>query len=144
MFSPLAGKAVDAMGPAPIIRMALGFVAAGVLMYALLPINFYTFIGAGMVIGVGIAALLGTPLRYIIIEESRPEDRASAQGLLNIFLAIGQLSGAAVVGAVATSSGGGVVGYQAAFLVLSVLSLAIIPVAFGLKKRVQQAEEPAT
>ncbi len=33
--------------------------------------------------------------------------------MLNIFLAIGQLSGAAIVGAVATSQGGGTIGYQA-------------------------------
>ncbi len=103
-------------------------------MYGLAEMTFVTFIGAGLVAGVGIAALLGAPLRYIIIEESRPDDRASAQGLLNIFLAIGQLSGAAVVGAVATSKGGGTEGYQTAYLVLGILAVVMFFITLGLKR----------
>ena len=76
-----------------------------------------------MIVGLGLAAVLGAPLRYIVLEEARPEDRASTQGLLNIFLAVGQLSGAAIVGAVATSVGGGTVGYQNAIGVLAGITI---------------------
>jgi len=82
-----------------------------------------------------IAALLGAPLRYIILEEARPEDRASAQGLLNVFLAIGQLGGAAIVGSVAASLGGGTVGYQWAYVVLAALSAVLIVSSLGLKSK---------
>ncbi len=98
LVSPLAGKVVDRIGPTRVIQGALAIVLLGLLIYALTDITYVTFIGGGMVVGVGVAALLGAPLRYIILEEAKPEDRASTQGLLNIFLAIGQLSGAAIVG----------------------------------------------
>lgn len=94
-----------------------------------------TFIGGGIITGIGLAALLGAPLRYIILEEASPEDRASAQGLLNIFLAIGQLTGAAVVGSVATSMGGGTFGYQRSYVVLAGLSALLIGLSLGLKDK---------
>jgi len=141
--SPIAGKAVDKFGAGIIVQIALAFVVAGVFVWAVPTPTFVTFIGGGMITGVGIAALLGAPLRYIIIQESTPDDRASAQGLLNIFLAIGQLSGAAIVGAVATSKGGGTVGYQSSFLVLGILAVIVTVVSLGLKRNKPQTSMPA-
>jgi len=135
IVSVLAGKLVDALGPTRVIQVSLGVVLVGLLVYALAGITYVTFIGGGMLVGVGVAALLGAPLRYIVLEEARAEDRASTQGLLNIFLAVGQLSGAAVVGAVATSAGGGTRGYQASFGVLAVVTVVIGGIALRLRKR---------
>jgi MFS family permease len=135
IVSPLAGKVVDAIGATRVIQMALVIVLAGLLIYTFSAITYVTFIGGGMVVGVGIAALLGAPLRYIVLEEARAEDRASTQGLLNIFLAIGQLSGAAIVGAVATSAGGGTVGYQNAIGVLAGITVLICLIALRLQNR---------
>ncbi|MEJ2139194.1 MAG: MFS transporter, partial [Gammaproteobacteria bacterium] len=138
IVSPLAGKLVDAIGATRVIQAALAIVLLGLVVYAFSNITYVTFIGGGMIVGVGIAALLGAPLRYIVLEEARPEDRASTQGLLNIFLAIGQLSGAAIVGAVATSAGGGTVGYQTSIAVLAAIALVIALVALGLKYHARQ------
>ena len=135
VVSPLAGKLVDAIGPTRVIQAALLIVFCGLLVYTLTDITYVTFIGGGMIVGVGIAALLGAPLRYIVLEEAREEDRAATQGLLSIFLAIGQLSGAAVVGAVATSAGGGAVGYQLSIGVLAGVTLLVCMVALLLKYR---------
>ena len=125
VVSPLAGKVVDRIGPVRVIQGALAIVLAGLAIYAFSHINYVTFIGGGMIMGVGIAALLGAPLRYVVLQEARAEDRASTQGLLNIFLAIGQLGGAAIVGSVATSAGGGSEGYQLSYAVLAGLALLI-------------------
>jgi multidrug resistance protein len=144
LVSPLAGKAVDKLGAGIIIQQAIAFIVVGVMIWALIPLSFISFIGAGLIAGIGIAALLGAPLRYIIIEESSPDDRASAQGLLNIFLAIGQLSGAAIVGAVATSKGGGTAGYQASFLVLGVLAAVIFLFSLGLKHNKPKVPEASS
>jgi multidrug resistance protein len=133
IVSPLAGKVVDRVGPTRVIQGSLVVVLVGLLVYTFTEITYVTFIGGGMIVGVGVAALLGAPLRYIVLEEARPEDRASTQGLLNIFLAIGQLSGAAVVGAVATSAGGGSIGYQASFTVLAVITVAICGISLCMK-----------
>jgi multidrug resistance protein len=139
IVSPLAGKVVDKIGPTRVIQVALAIVFVGLLIYAFSTITYVSFIGGGMVVGVGIAALLGAPLRYIVLEEALPEDRASTQGLLNIFLAVGQLSGAAIVGAVATSAGGGTVGYQSAIMVLAAIALLITLISLALKYRVRVA-----
>ncbi|MBT8444824.1 MAG: MFS transporter [Gammaproteobacteria bacterium] len=135
IVSPLVGKLVDRIGPAQIVQGSLVFVFVGILIFGIALMTFVSFIGGGIITGIGLAAMLGAPMRYIILEEARAEDRASAQGLLNIFLAIGQLTGAAIVGSVATSMGGGTVGYQSAYLVLAALSLLLIGVALGLKNK---------
>ena len=140
IVSPLAGKVVDTIGATRVIQVALVVVLIGLLIYTLTEITYVTFIGAGMVVGVGIAALLGAPLRYIVLEEARPDDRASTQALLNIFLAVGQLSGAAIVGAVATSRGGGTVGYQAALGVLAGIALLICLISMALKNKARVGE----
>jgi predicted MFS family arabinose efflux permease len=140
IVSPLAGKVVDTIGATRVIQVALVVVLIGLLIYTLTEITYVTFIGAGMIVGVGIAALLGAPLRYIVLEEARPDDRASTQALLNIFLAVGQLSGAAIVGAVATSRGGGTVGYQAAIGVLAGIALLICLISMALKNKARVGE----
>lgn len=61
-----------------------------------------------------------------------------------MFLAIGQLSGAAVIGGVAASRGGGTDGYQLALLILGLLTAMLVVAGFGLKSRgVEQAEAAA-
>lgn len=87
LVSPVAGKLVDAIGPTRVIQISLLTMLAGMLVYALTEISYVTFIGGGMIVGVGVAALLGAPLRYILLEEAPVADRASTQGLLNIFWA---------------------------------------------------------
>ncbi|MCL4722087.1 MAG: MFS transporter, partial [Gammaproteobacteria bacterium] len=94
----------------------------------------------GIIGGFGLAALLGAPLRYIVLNEAAASDRATAQGLLTVFLSIGQLVGAALIGGVATSQGGGAHGYQLAILMLGLLTAVLVVAAFGLKSRaVEQA-----
>jgi len=141
VISPVAGKIVDKIGAARVIQAALAIVMVGLAIITFSTITYVTFIGGGMVIGVGIAALLGAPLRYVVLQEARAEDRASTQGLLNIFLAIGQLSGAAIVGAVATSLGGGTFGYQRSIGVLAIITLLSVIISLGLKSK-STAQEP--
>ena len=94
-------------------------------------------------VGFGFSALLGAPLRYIVLNEARPEDRGTAQGLLTVFLSVGQLSGAAVIGGVAASRGGGTEGYQLALLILGILTAILVVAGFGLKSRGTERAEGA-
>jgi len=133
--SPLVGKMLHSVGSRLIVQLGLACVLIGVLMYSLLELTTALFIIGGIIAGFGLAGLLGAPLRYIVLNEAQPEDRASAQGLLTVFLAVGQLLGAAIVGGVAASKGGGVVGYQSSFVVLATLTGVILLVAFLLKSQ---------
>lgn len=133
--SPLVGKALNAVGSKRIVQLGLLLVLVGVFIYGYVPITMTWFIIGGIIGGAGLAGLLGAPLRYILLSEAPESDRAAAQALLTVFLAVGQLLGAAIVGGVAASQGGGVAGYQSAFLVLAVLTGIMIIVSLALKSR---------
>ncbi len=142
--SPLVGRVLHITGSRLIVQLGLLLVLIGILVYALLPLTTALFIIGGIIAGAGLAGLLGAPLRYIVLNEAQPEDRASAQGLLTVFLAVGQLLGAAIVGGVAASRGGGIVGYQSAFVVLGVLTGIILGVAFLLKSKHREQPDAGT
>ena len=54
--------------------------------------NFYL---SGVLVGFGMSALLGAPLRYIALQEAGESRRGAGQGLLTLCVSIGQLVGAA-------------------------------------------------
>ena len=141
LASPLVGLALNRVGSKFIVQSGLVLVFTGVLIYGLVPLTTTWFIVGGMISGAGLAGLLGAPLRYILLEEAQPGERAAAQGLLTVFLAIGQLMGAAIVGGVAASKGGGVIGYQSAFLVLASVTAIMTLVATALKSKAAEIAE---
>ena len=79
-------------------------------------------------------------MRYIMLNESARSDRSVAQGAVAMFGSIGQLTGSALVGAVADSQGGGISGYSSAFLVTGVLGILLVLLALGLKNRAAELE----
>jgi MFS family permease len=93
------------------------------------------FIIAGIIIGFGLAALLGAPIRYIMLNEARAQDRAVAQALITIFTSVGQLVGGATFGAIVTSIGGGLAGYRSAYSLLGGVAVALVLISLGLKNR---------
>jgi EmrB/QacA subfamily drug resistance transporter len=139
--APLTGRLLNRMGSRVIVQLGLAGVAVGTLIYALLDLTLTLFIVGGIIGGLGFSALLGAPLRYIVLNEARADDRGAAQGLLTVFLSIGQLAGAAVIGGVAASRGGGTEGYQLALLILGVFTAVLVVAAFCLKSR--EAEQAA-
>jgi MFS family permease len=96
------------------------------------------FIVAGIMIGLGLSALLGAPVRYIMLNEAPASDRTAAQGAITLFTSIGQLTSSALVGAVAASQGGGVKGYGSAYLVIGVIAVILVLLTLGLKNRHQE------
>jgi multidrug resistance protein len=133
--APLMGRLLNVLGSRSIIQLGLACVAIGTLLYALTTLTITLFVVGGIIGGFGFSALLGAPLRYIVLNEALPADRGTAQGLLTVFLAVGQLSGAALIGGVAASQGGGTPGYQLALLILGGLTALLAVAGFGLKSR---------
>jgi Na+/melibiose symporter-like transporter len=82
--------------------------------------------------------LLGAPLRYIMLKEARASERASGQGVLTLFTGTGQLFGSALVGAVASSQGGGSTGLQIAYGMVGAILFLLIIVSFNLKSRTEE------
>jgi EmrB/QacA subfamily drug resistance transporter len=137
--SPLAGKLLDRIGSKIVVQAGLALTAAGFFCFALASTSKGAFIAGQLLSGLGLSALLGAPLRYVVMQEAGADERAAAQGLLAVVLSIGQLAGAALVGAIAASRGTGTpAGYEAGFWAIGVVMAATTLVAFALKSRAEE------
>jgi MFS family permease len=115
---------------------------AGLFVLSFFAASLTMFIIAGALIGLGLSALLGAPIRYITLNETRASERSVAQGVVALFGSVGQLLGSVLVGAVAASGGGqsAAAGYTNAFLVVAVVSAVLLVVSFQLKNRSAELE----
>ena len=132
--SPLAGRLLDKVGPKPVILAGVGILAVGMAALATLGGSLPGYLASGVLVGLGLSALLGAPIRYITLGETTQQDRSAAQGMVSIFTSVGQLLGGAVVGAVAASGGGTAGGYQAAFGLIGALAVVLFGVALLLRR----------
>lgn len=144
--SPLMGRLLDRLGSRWVIILGSLVFTLGVIFLSLEGGRLWAFITAGALIGFGLSALLGAPLRYIMLNEVNAQERSVAQGVITLFTSIGQLLGSALVGAVAASGAGSAQGYANGFLVIAAAGAGMIVVAFGLKtrsaERAMQTVEP--
>jgi MFS family permease len=138
--SPLAGRMLDKVGSKIVVITGTAIATVGMALLGLWANNLIIYYVAAILMGLGLSALLGAPLRYIFLTEARETERAAAQGVVTLFTSVGQVTSAALVGAVAASLGGGVAGYQAAFLTIAVVSLGLSIISLGLKSHSEELE----
>jgi EmrB/QacA subfamily drug resistance transporter len=136
--APLSGRMLDRFGARMVVVLGTALLTAGMLLVSLLSINLVLFYLAAILVGLGLSSLLGASLRYIMLNEAPASDRAAAQGALTIFISVGQLLSGALVGAVAASRGGGVTGYQAAYLLVGIVALVLTLLSSGLKGHAEE------
>ncbi len=154
--APLAGKFLDRVGSRSVILAGTSMLTLGMLGLGIAGASWVLFIGALILAGLGLSALVGAPLRYIMLAEASLEDRAVAQALIVILTGVGQLVSGATIGAVIDSVGGGTAGYATAYSVAAVAAFGLLFLALWLKKRpaelaalngqtrFTQAEKPAS
>lgn len=142
--APVFGKMINKTGTRFILVWGQVLMMLSLYVYAFVDMNFAIFIIASIVGGIGSAGLVGAPLRYILLAETGKHDRAAAQGLLTVISSIGRLLGAALVGTVTVSQGGGVTGYQAAFIGLLVLAIPPLLTAVTLKSKTAEQKDTTT
>lgn len=139
--SPTFGRMLDKRGSRLVILIGTTLLTLGAGWMSFLPLSVASFYLSGGLVGLGLSALLGAPVRYIMINEAPSDDRAAAQALISLLTKIGQMLTGALIGAVAASLGGGVLGYQAAFRVLTIFAILLFLGALQLKSH---HEERAT
>ena len=138
--SPLVGRLLDKFGSRAVVTVGTILLALGAILLSFFNATLWIFILAGVVIGLGLSALLGAPVRYIMLNEAPQSERTAAQGAIAIFGSIGQLVSSALVGAIAASAGGGASGYSAAYLTIGILGVVLVFLTLGLKSRQQELQ----
>ena len=108
-----------------------------VLMGTLAGERVFFYVGSSL-IGFGLSGLLGSALSYILLNESEAAERTVAQGIITLFISIGQLVGAALIGALVASGGSGPEGYQTAFLLMGGVAVLLAVCSLGLKRRAEE------
>ncbi len=132
---PLSGRALDRVGSRVVLTAGTLLTAAGMLIFALGFGSLAFSLLAMIVAGTGFGALLGAPTRYIVTNHVGSEQRATAVGLLSIFLIMGQIVGGSLGGGVAGSHGDDVVGYRTAYFVFAAVALGATALAAALASR---------
>ncbi len=138
--APLAGWLLDIIGPRTVVQFGLALTVAGLLLFALLPLDWRNFYLAGALIGFGMSALLGAPLRYIALQEAGESRRGAGQGLLTLCVCIGQLIGAAVIGGVVGSASEALPGYRQSLLTVAIACGVALVLSMALRGRVMARE----
>ncbi|RLT21116.1 MAG: MFS transporter [Chloroflexi bacterium] len=141
--SPLSGRVLDKQGAKPVVLGGVALMAAGLLVLGVMPRDMTMYYLFSVLFGFGIAVLLGASLRYMMLGETEPSQRAPAQAILTIVISVGQMIGAALMGAVAVSQVDTTAGYALAMVVTAGVMLALLVVGIWLHPRVQTAPESA-
>jgi MFS family permease len=136
--SIIAGRLVDRLGTAAVIRAGMACTIAGLMLFALLPLSVRNFYLAGLAVGLGLASLLGAPLRLAALEEAGEGGRGASQGLLTVCLSTGRLFGASLTGGIAASTGMALTGYRRAMLMIAVACGLSLVASVGLRRRAAQ------
>lgn len=132
--SPLFGRIIDMIGSKIVIIIAIFLAATGFFLLKSTEINYTIYYISGACIGLGLSVLSGSSLRYIMLNETTATDRAVTQGMLTIFISVGQLTGASLIG-VLIAGNPGTAGYREAFLLQTILLVIVVSTAFFLKNR---------
>lgn len=131
--SPVSGRLLDRMGSRLVVTGGTLLASLGLLLLGLFPASLWFFYLASLLLGLGLAVLLGAALRYILLNETGPSERAAAQGLLTVTMGVGQLLGAVVVGVIAASAAAAIAGYGQAFLAIGLFMALLVLAALGLR-----------
>lgn len=129
--SPVFGRLIDQFGVKGILIPGLLLSATGFYILSITDNQKMMYYGSGIIIGLGLSVLSGSSLRYIMLNNTSAQDRAISQGMLTIFISIGQLVGAAIIGLILASAYGD--GFETIFAALA--SLLIVITLLYLKVR---------
>lgn len=138
--APAAGQLLDRVGPRPVIQAGVAATAVGLALLGVGHLHVAKFYMAAALVGLGLSALLGAPLRYVMLKEAGEARRGAGQGLLTLCLGTGQLLGAATIGGLAESAGSQSGGYASALWPLAAVLVAALPLTLVLDARPAAAE----
>ncbi len=140
--APLAGWLLDHVGSRTVVQLGLTLTVTGLLLFASLPFGWSNFYLSGVLVGFGMSALLGAPLRYIALQEAGEGRRGAGQGLLTLCVSVGQLVGAALIGGVVGSAHDVLPGYRHSLLAVAAACAVALVLSPALRGRVMTRRDP--
>ena len=108
--SMAAGRLLNRLGARNMVIFGFGLLTLGYLQSAVPQTGLGAFLVASVLVGIGLGVVVSGALRSIAIDEAPPTLRGTAQGLINIFNAIGTLLAVTCISAIADFEGGGLTG----------------------------------
>ncbi len=139
--APIAGHLLDRLGSRVVVVAGAAVLASGLGFLRWATGSLPLFLAGAVVVGLGLASLVGAPLRYIVLNAAGSDYRGAAQAVNTIFRSVGHMVGGPLIGAVVASHGSAVSGYHLAFTVLAAIVGAGAVAALGLRSR--EAERAA-
>jgi len=130
---PLSGHLLDKIGSRIIVLSGLIFAVASLYLFSMLPKNVLLFYAAEAGLGFGLA--IRASLKYIVLNEIGAKERAAAVGMLIIFISIGQITGASLIGVIIPGSKGISAGFGNAFVLLTAITTILVILSLFLQKR---------
>lgn len=133
---PVSGWLLDKIGSRIIVFTGLIVAVVSLFLFSLLSHSMVLFFVAEVCFGIGLA--IRVSLKYIVLGEIGMINRATALGMLIIFISVGQLTGAALIGVIISGSAEHSSGFGRAFLLLAVLSAGLVLLSLFLKNRKEE------
>jgi len=133
--SPISGRLLDKYGSRVLIIAGLILASIGFVLLSLVLGDTVIFYAGGAFLGLGFSILSGSALRYIMLNEVSVSERATTQGLITIFVSIGQMIGAAIIGTLVASNSLATKGYKQVFFFISIFAFLLALTGIFLKSR---------
>lgn len=139
---PATGRALDRIGSRDVLLAGTVLTEIGLAIFALGFTSLWLTLLSMVVAGAGFGALLGAPTRYIVTNETSPDVRATAVGLLSQCLIIGQIVGSSLAGGLIGLASNEMLGYRHAYLGFCAVAFVALIVAASLKSRRHEHAHP--
>jgi MFS family permease len=133
--SMAAGRLLNRLGARTMVIFGFALLTLGYLQSAVPQTGFAAFVAASVLVGMGLGVVVSGALRSIAMDEAPPALRGTAQGLINIFNAVGTLLAVTCISAIADFEGGGQTGFGHAYLALGLSMLVMLVMAMGLHRK---------
>ena len=133
--SPVSGRLLDKYGSRILIFAGLILASTGFIVLSISADGKLLFYTGGVFLGLGFSILSGSALRYIMLNEVSVSERAATQGVITIFVSIGQMTGAAIIGSLLASNTDLLKGYSQVFLFIAIVAILLALSAIFLKSR---------
>jgi len=138
--SPIFGRLLDKIGSRLVIMTGILFSIAGFGILSSVTHQYFLFYGGGVCVGLGLSVLAGSALRYIMLNEVDVHQRAMTQGVITIFISIGQIVGGVVIASFVAHYIGKAIGYSYTFMFIAIVMAIVLLFSLLLKSRKQEME----